>query len=71
MVAYASGPDVKPKHDASYWAKATVGFDFTDADQVPPAQYNKVLWKGLMGSKPYPTIRNGSQGKSMAMRDDD
>ena len=69
-VAYESGPDVKPKHDAAYWAKATVGFDFTDADQVPPAQYNKVLWKGLMGSKPYPTIRNGGRART-AMRDDD
>ncbi|MBS0421067.1 MAG: bifunctional YncE family protein/alkaline phosphatase family protein [Proteobacteria bacterium] len=71
VVAYASGPDVKPKHDAAYWAKATVGFNFAEADQVPPAQYNKVLWKGLMGSKPYPTIRNGSNGKKTAMRDDD
>jgi YVTN family beta-propeller protein len=70
-VAYEPGPDVKPTHDASYWAKATVGFDFTDADQVPPAAYNKVLWKGLMGSQPYPTIRNGSHPRTPAMRDDD
>jgi hypothetical protein len=62
---------VKPTHDASYWAKATVGFDFSDADQVPPAAYNKVLWKGLMGSQPYPTIRNGSHPRTTAMRDND
>ncbi|HWM71366.1 MAG TPA: alkaline phosphatase family protein [Steroidobacteraceae bacterium] len=70
-VAYAPGPDIKPKHDAAYWAKVTVGFDFTDADQVPPAAYNKVLWKGLMGSQPYPTIRNGGHARTTAMRDDD
>jgi hypothetical protein len=70
-VAYEPGPDVKPKHDAAYWAKVTVGFDFTDADQVPPAAYNKVLWKGLMGSQPYPTIRNGGHARTTAMRDDD
>jgi DNA-binding beta-propeller fold protein YncE len=70
-LAYAPGPDVKPTHEASYWAKVTVGFDFTDADQVPPAAYNKVLWKGLMGSKPYPTIRNGGHARTTAMRDND
>ena len=37
-------------------AKA-VGFDFSEADQVPPAQFNRVLWTGLMGSKPYPVLR--------------
>jgi hypothetical protein len=26
-------------------------------DQVPPAQFNRVLWKGLMGNKPYPALR--------------
>ena len=69
-LAFASGPDVEPTHEASYWAKVTAGFDFTDADQVPPAAYNKVLWKGLMGSKPYPTIRNGGHART-AMRDND
>jgi DNA-binding beta-propeller fold protein YncE len=70
-LAYAPGPDVKPTHEASYWAKVTAGFDFTDADQVPPAAYNKVLWKGLMGSRPYPTIRNGGHARATAMRDKD
>jgi YVTN family beta-propeller protein len=51
---FARGGDVKPKHDATYWAKATAGFDFSDADQVPPEKFNRVLWKGLMGRKPYP-----------------
>jgi YVTN family beta-propeller protein len=69
-LAFAPGPDVKPTHEASYWAKVTAGFDFTDADQVPPATYNKVLWKGLMGSKPYPTIRNGGHARTV-MRDND
>jgi YVTN family beta-propeller protein len=55
-VRFAEGPIVKPKHSAAYWAKVTRGFDFSDADQVPPAKYNRVLWKGLMGNKPYPKI---------------
>jgi DNA-binding beta-propeller fold protein YncE len=53
-VRYAKGPKVKPKHDARYWAKVTAGFDFSDADRVPPARFNKVLWDGLMGGRPYP-----------------
>jgi DNA-binding beta-propeller fold protein YncE len=51
---FARGPDVRPRHDAAYWAKATEGFDFSEADRAPPARFNEVLWKGLMGGKPYP-----------------
>jgi hypothetical protein len=57
-VKYAEGPVVKPKHDAAYWAEATRGFDFSDADRVPPGLFNKVLWKGLLGDKPYPVIHS-------------
>ena len=62
-----TGPNIKPKHDAEYWAKVTAGFDFSEADQVPPAQFNRVLWTGLMGSKPYPALRGQAAGK----KDDD
>jgi hypothetical protein len=53
-VRFAAGPIIQPKHDAAYWDAVTAGFDFSEADQVPPAQFNRVLWTGLMGSKPYP-----------------
>jgi hypothetical protein len=53
---FAQGEVVKPKHDAAYWAKATKDYDFSDADRVPPAKFNRVLWKGLMGKRPYPAI---------------
>jgi YVTN family beta-propeller protein len=52
---FAAGPDVAPKHDAAYWVKATRGFNFAEADQVPTARFNRLLWAGLMGSTPYPT----------------
>jgi DNA-binding beta-propeller fold protein YncE len=55
-VKVADGPVVRPKHDAAYWAKATKSFDFSDADRVPPALFNKVLWQGLMKGKRYPTV---------------
>jgi len=66
-VKYAKGPRIKPKHDARYWAKLTAGFDFSDADRVPPAKFNKVLWMGMMGAKPYPTL----MGRPIVADEDD
>jgi len=66
-VKFAAGPDITPKHDAVYWTKVTAGFDFSEADQVPVAQFNKVLWAGLMGDKPYPALR----GQTLSTKDDD
>ena len=56
---FARGAVVRPKHSAKYWAKATAGFDFSDADRVPPDRFNRVLWKGLKGGKPYPASLRG------------
>jgi hypothetical protein len=66
-VRYALGPMIRPQHDAAYWDAVTAGFDFSEADQVPPAQFNRVLWAGLKGNKPYPALR----GKPSVKRDDD
>jgi YVTN family beta-propeller protein len=49
-VEFAFGPDLKPTHDAQYWAGKTVGFDFTGEDRVPADLYNKILWEGLKGT---------------------
>ncbi|MGB9337427.1 MAG: putative Ig domain-containing protein [Candidatus Acidiferrales bacterium] len=45
---------LKPTHDAAYWARVTKGLDFRDADRVDGALYNRILWKGMMGNRPYP-----------------
>ena len=65
-VQFAAGPDITPQHDAAYWTKVTAGFDFSEADQIPVAQFNKVLWTGLMGDKPYPARR----GQTINTKDD-
>lgn len=57
---FTVGPTIKPQHSAAYWASATRHFDFSDADQVPPDQFNRVLWQGLMGGKPYPKLANAA-----------
>jgi hypothetical protein len=46
----------KSTHDAKYWARATKGMDFDDADLVGPVDFNRLLWKGMMGRKPYPAV---------------
>ena len=49
-VKFAAGPDLKPSHDAQYWAEKTRGFDFSGEDRVPAELYNKILWDGLKGT---------------------
>lgn len=51
----------KPAHNAKYWARVTRGMNFADADLVDPAGFNRILWKGLMGDKPYPSTSNGRE----------
>src|SRR5262249_38385669 len=56
-VKFAAGPNIAPSHSAAYWAEVAAGSAFSEAAQVPPVRFNKVLWAGLMGAKPYPTLR--------------
>ena len=48
-----------PTHNAAYWAAATKGMDFSVEDRLDPLVFNEVLWRGLMGSKPYPAASSG------------
>ncbi len=50
----------KPTHDAAYWEAKTKGFDFSQEDRVDPDKFNRVIWEGLMGDRPYPTVRSGA-----------
>ena len=49
----------KPTHNAKYWTRATKGMDFTSEDRMDFADYNRILWKGLMGNQPYPAESTG------------
>jgi DNA-binding beta-propeller fold protein YncE len=48
-----------PTPDAKYWARVTRGMDFNDADRVDGETFNRVLWKGKMGDRPYPARPSG------------
>ncbi len=51
---------IKPLHDGKWWAQATKGFNFNHPDMIDSDQFNRILWRGIMGDdKPYP--RAGAQ----------
>jgi YVTN family beta-propeller protein len=56
------GPDAlsHSTHDAAWWEARTKGFDFSAEDRIDTEQFNRILWEGLMGDKPYPTTRSGA-----------
>lgn len=47
-------------HNAAWWGEKTKNFDFSAEDLNDPAAFNRVIWEGLMGDKPYPTTRSGA-----------
>ncbi len=47
----------KPTHDAAWWEAQTKGMDFSDADRIDSEKFNRIIWKGLKGDKPYPNDR--------------
>ncbi len=50
---------LEPTHNAAYWARVTRGMDFRVEDDFNFARYNHILWKGLMGNRPYPKEPTG------------
>ena len=56
---FAGLKPMKPTHDAAYWAAVTKGMDFSAEDRIDFAEYNHILWKGMMGEKPYPEKPSG------------
>jgi len=53
-------------HDAAWWEAKTKGFDFSSEDRVDPDKFNRVIWEGLMGGRPYPTRRSEPKSEGAA-----
>ena len=53
------GPEFHDARTAAYWAQQTRGFDWSSADRLPTALFNRILWRGLTGDTTYPSVRNG------------
>jgi YVTN family beta-propeller protein len=52
--AKVSGRYAKPRHKASWWEKRLGDQDFEQEDRLETDRYNRILWEGLMGKRPYP-----------------
>ena len=58
IVQFAEGPaNPRPTHDAAWWSAQTSGYDWLSEDRIPTAQFNRVLWQGMMGNVAYPSVR--------------
>jgi len=51
----------QPTHDAAWWDAQTKGMDFSQADRIPTEKFNRILWKGLKGDRPYPELKPGKK----------
>ena len=49
----------KPRHSAAWWEKKMGDQDFEEEDRLETDKFNFVLWRGLMGARRYPTVRDG------------
>jgi YVTN family beta-propeller protein len=49
-----------PLHNATWWASRTQGMNFTFEDKVDSSSFNRILWAGTMGDRPYPSTRSGA-----------
>jgi DNA-binding beta-propeller fold protein YncE len=49
-----------PTHDAAWWEARTKGFDFSQEDRVDSDKFNRVIWEGMMGARPYPNLKPGA-----------
>jgi hypothetical protein len=65
LVPVCSNPSAKispvlPElHDAKWWAANLKNFNVHNADRLDTAAFNRILWQGIMGNVPYPTVRSG------------
>jgi hypothetical protein len=61
----------RDKHDAAYWHKRLGDQDYDEEDKLNTPRFNKEIWKGMMGKKPYPNVRGGQDlraGRSALLR---
>jgi DNA-binding beta-propeller fold protein YncE len=50
---------MKDVHNGAYWQKRLGDMDYDEEDKLDTGRFNRELWKGMMGSRPYPRERSG------------
>ncbi|MBV9949443.1 MAG: hypothetical protein JOZ69_21555, partial [Myxococcales bacterium] len=48
-------------HGPAYWQRVMAGQNFAREDALDVEAFNRALWRGLMGKRPYPEVRAGSR----------
>jgi DNA-binding beta-propeller fold protein YncE len=46
-------------HNAAYWQKRLGDMDYDVEDKLDTERFNREIWKGMLGIRPYPQIRSG------------
>ncbi len=49
----------KDTHTASYWQRKLGDMDYNEEDKLDTPRFNRELWIGMMGRRPYPQVRSG------------
>jgi hypothetical protein len=47
-------------HDAAYWQRVMRGQNFDREDALDTSRFNRALWRGIMGNRPYPSDRDSN-----------
>jgi YVTN family beta-propeller protein len=69
-VKFAEGPIVKSTHNGEYWQRVTKGMNFKVADRLP-RRFNQIIWKGMMGNRPYPKMATDMFHQATKVDNDD
>ena len=62
-VRFAAGPGITPQHDAAYWDAVTAGFNFSEADQVPPPNSTGCCGRASWATSLIPACGDRSQAR--------
>ena len=49
----------RDRHPSAYWQKRLGDMDYDEEDKLDTPRFNRELWKGMMGDRPYPLMRSG------------
>jgi hypothetical protein len=50
---------IRPRHNGAWWQDHTRGLSFDGPDRNDALAYDRLLWRGLVGDRPYPSARSG------------
>lgn len=56
---------LRPTHGAAWWAERTRGYDFRREDRIDAQAFNRLLWAGLEGNRPYPVRRAAGRAPAL------